>query len=204
MALHVITMAQMACFSFPYYFTIPNSEFLILNSKFWNSHYEVRNSKLWTICNVGKWYPLIYFRGYCKLTNKHKRQHDLNWQTYKCFYLPFGCIDMTPCCVISCLINYLKQSSGKMIYVCYWVDYQLNRRKKNIFVFINQRYRWDLKFFLLKKWGQGRVFQETGVYIFIIERREIVFLWNTVSSRYFKVEVHPKLLIFQSNFSGLR
>ena len=33
----VFTMAQMAHFSFPYYFTIPNSEFRILNSEFRNS-----------------------------------------------------------------------------------------------------------------------------------------------------------------------
>ena len=33
------TMAQMAHFSFPYYFTIPNSEFR-------NLHYEFRNSEL--------------------------------------------------------------------------------------------------------------------------------------------------------------
>ena len=40
-----------------------------------------------------------------------------------------------------------------------------------------------------------RVFQEIGMY-FYIEMREIV------NSLYLKVEVHPKLLIFQSNFSG--
>ena len=41
-------MAQMAHFSFPYYFTIPNSEFRILNSEseFRNLHYEFRNSEL--------------------------------------------------------------------------------------------------------------------------------------------------------------
>ena len=45
---------------------------------------------------------------------------------------------MAPCCVISCLINYSKQSSRKMIYVCLSVDYQLNKRKKNISVFYSQ------------------------------------------------------------------
>ena len=46
-------MAQMAHFSFPYYYTISNSEFQILNSEFWlpnsdfrNMHYEFRNSEL--------------------------------------------------------------------------------------------------------------------------------------------------------------
>ena len=32
------------------------------------------------------------------------------------------------------------------------------------------------KFFLLKKWGQGRVFQEIDVYYFNIEMREIIFV----------------------------
>ena len=44
------------------------------------------------------------------------------------------------------------------------------------------------------------MFQEVEMY-FYIEMREIVFFLKTVNSRYFKVEVHPNLLIFQSNFS---
>ena len=115
-----------------------NSKFRILSSEFRNLHYEFRNSELWSICNVDKRSPLIYSRGYFKPTDKNKRQHDLNWWTYKCFYQPFECIAMTPYCVICFLINYSKQSSSKMIYVCKWVDYQLNRRKKNISVFYRQ------------------------------------------------------------------
>ena len=45
---YVGSMAQMAQFSFPYYFTIPNSEF-------GNLHYEFRNSELWSIYYMGKW-----------------------------------------------------------------------------------------------------------------------------------------------------
>ena len=44
------------------------------------------------------------------------------------------------------------------------------------------------------------MFQETEVY-FYIEMREIVIFSNTVNSRYLKAEVHPKLLMFQNNFS---
>ena len=40
------TMAQMAHFSFPHYFTIPNSEFRILYSEFRNLYDEFRNSEL--------------------------------------------------------------------------------------------------------------------------------------------------------------
>ena len=40
------TMAQMAHFSSPYYFTIPNSEFRILNSVLRNLHFEFLNSEL--------------------------------------------------------------------------------------------------------------------------------------------------------------
>ena len=47
------------------------------------------------------------------------------------------------------------------------------------------------------------MFQEIEMY-FYIEMKEIVFFGNTVNSRYLKVEVHPKLLIFQSNISGPR
>ena len=47
------------------------------------------------------------------------------------------------------------------------------------------------------------MFQEIEKY-FYIEMREIIFFSNTVKSRYLNVEVHPKLLIFQSNFSGPR
>ena len=46
--------------------------------------------------------------------------------------------------------------------------------------------------------GRGHV---TEMY-FYIEMRVIVFLFNTVNSRNLKAEVHLRLLIFQSNFSG--
>ena len=59
------TMAQMAHFSFPYYFTIPNSEFRILNSEFriLNSEFRIPKFALRIsefgivkyIYNVGKW-----------------------------------------------------------------------------------------------------------------------------------------------------
>ena len=39
---------------------------------------------------------------------------------------------------------------------------------------------------------------------FYIEMREIDSFWNTETSRYLKAEGHPKLLLFQSNFSGPR
>ena len=59
-----------------------------------------------------------------------------------------------------------------------------------------------LKLFFMKKWGKGRVFQEVEMY-FYIEMRDIVFFWNAVNSRYLKVEVHPKQLIFQFFWSHI-
>ena len=50
--------------------------------------------------------------------------------------------------------------------------------------------------------GGGGV-QEIEMYLFYIEMREIVLFGNTMNSRYLNAEVHPKLLIFQRNFSGL-
>ena len=50
-------------------------------------------------------------RGYFKLTNKTKRQHDFN-----CYSPSFQYIDMTSCRVIYFLINCSKQSSGKMCF----------------------------------------------------------------------------------------
>ena len=50
------------------------------------------------------------------------------------------------------------------------------------------------------------MFQEIDVFFFCknIEMKEIVFLIKTVNSLYLKVEVHPHLLIFESNFFGPR
>ena len=42
---NVSTMAQMANFSFTYYFTIPNSEFRNLHCEFRNSEFRFRNSE---------------------------------------------------------------------------------------------------------------------------------------------------------------
>ena len=50
--------------------------------------------------------------------------------------------------------------------------------------------------------GKG-VVQVTDMY-FYIERREMVFFWNKINSRYLKVEVHLRQLIFQNIFSDLR
>ena len=38
---HIVTMAQMAHFSFPYYFTIPNSEICTANFGIWNCEVHV-------------------------------------------------------------------------------------------------------------------------------------------------------------------
>ena len=55
------------------------------------------------------------------------------------------------------------------------------------------------KVFLAEKsGGRGGCFKRLRR-IVCIEMREIVFFLNTVNSRYLKVEIHPKLLIFQSN-----
>ena len=42
-------MAQMAHFSFPYYFTIPNSEFRIPKFALRISEFGIQNSELWSI-----------------------------------------------------------------------------------------------------------------------------------------------------------
>ena len=61
-----------------------------------------------------------------------------------------------------------------------------------------------LKFFWLKKiGGKEGVSRDWDVFLYI-EMRELVFFWKTVNSRYLKFEVHPKLIIFQNNFSGPR
>ena len=57
------------------------------------------------------------------------------------------------------------------------------------------------KIFMLKKVGKGIVFQDIEMY-FYMEMREIGLFWNTVNPRYLKAEVRPKLILFQSNFSG--
>ena len=60
-----------------------------------------------------------------------------------------------------------------------------------------------LKVFLAEKCGEkGSVFQVIGMY-FHIGMRILVFFWKTVNSRYLKVEVHLKLLIFQTNCSQI-
>ena len=86
------------------------------------------------------------------------------------------------------------------------MDYQLNRRKKNIFVLLTKCIGVDLalRVFLAEKSGGRRECFNDLRCIFYVGMREIVFFCNTVSSRYRKVEVHPKVLIFQSNFSGPR
>ena len=48
------------------------------------------------------------------------------------------------------------------------------------------------------------MFQEIEMYFYIEMKEFTGFFLNTVNSRYLKVEVHPKLLIFQSTFSGPR
>ena len=47
------------------------------------------------------------------------------------------------------------------------------------------------------------MFQEIEIFL-ILEGGELVFFCYTPNSRYHNVEVHLKLLIFQSNFSGPR
>ena len=59
------------------------------------------------------------------------------------------------------------------------MDYQLNRRKKNIFVFINQGIGIDLalKVFIVEKSGsRGGCFKRLVCIFFNIEMTEIVFL----------------------------
>ena len=48
------TMAQMAHFSFPYYFTIPNSEFRILNSEICTANFGIRNFEVLVIWAGGQ------------------------------------------------------------------------------------------------------------------------------------------------------
>ena len=65
------------------------------------------------------------------------------------------------------------------------MDYQLNRRKKNDFVFINQCIGVDLalKVFLSEnKWGKGKMFQVTEIYFFILnESNGFLLKYNQLS-----------------------
>ena len=49
----ISTMAQMAHFSSPYYFTIPNSEFRILNSEICTMNFGIRNCEVYVMCASG-------------------------------------------------------------------------------------------------------------------------------------------------------
>ena len=44
---------RMAHFSFPYYFTIPNSEFRIPNSEICTTNFGIRNCEVYVICASG-------------------------------------------------------------------------------------------------------------------------------------------------------
>ena len=186
----------MAHFSFPYYFTIPNFEFWFPNSEICTTNSGIRNCEVYVMWTNG--HRLSTLEGILNLQTKNKRQHDLNCQTYKCFYPPFWCIAMTPCFVISCLINYSKQSSGKMIYVCYWVDYQLNRRKKNsLKIQSSMNYR---KFSKKRRWYsqllicRTLISQNTLVYQRIYSRHIYYLYFNSL---------YLKLLVSQSKLSWI-
>ena len=54
-------MAQMAHFSFPYYFTIPNSEFRILNpnSEICTTNFGIRNCEVYVMWTSGNRYSTL-------------------------------------------------------------------------------------------------------------------------------------------------
>ena len=65
-------IAQMAHFLFPYYFTIPNSEFRIPKSEFRIPKFALQISEFGIVKYMSCWQVVTtnLFRGYFKLTNK--------------------------------------------------------------------------------------------------------------------------------------
>ena len=78
-------MAQMAHFSFPYYFPIPNSEFRILKSEFGTTNFGIRNCDVYVMRASGN--SLSTLEGI------------LNFLGATCYYV---CVYVRCCSVFEC------------------------------------------------------------------------------------------------------